>query len=130
MSKQAFFIFRAVAIFITIVIFLFLSLFMIIDFVIVFPMNKYILFFYGTVMLVCLFSLLGTVFTKFRKVCYVIFAVSFAFYLAMYNFNAAVIDEHGADRCLDSGKGVWDYQEHRCRTDCWHWSWEKGCEKE
>ena len=130
MSKQAFSIFRAFTVLITMVIFLFLSLFMVIDFVIVFPMNKYILFFYGTVMLVCLFSLLGTMFAKFCKVCYVAFFVSFTVYLAMYHFNTAVIDEHGADRCLDSGRGVWDYQEHRCRTDCWHWSWEKGCEKQ
>lgn len=64
------------------------------------------------------------------KICYVVFVVSFAIYLAMYHFNMAIIDEHGADRCLDAGKGVWDYKEHRCRTDCWRWSWEKGCEKE
>ena len=130
MSKQVFSISRVVTIFITTIIFLFLSLFMVIDFVMVFPMNKYILFIYGIDMIVCLFSLLGTMFVKFRKICYVVFVVSFAIYLAMYHFNMAIIDEHGADRCLDAGKGVWDYKKHRCRTDCWRWSWEKGCEKE
>ncbi len=129
MSKQAFVIFRAMTVFITMVVFLFLLLFMVMDFVIVFPMNKYLLVLYGAVMLVCLFSLLGTMFIKLRKVCYVVFVISFMLYLAMYHFSEAIADEHGADRCLDSGNGVWDYQEHRCRTDCWHWSWETGCEK-
>ncbi len=34
------------------------------------------------------------------------------------------------DHCLDSGKGVWDYNERRCRTDCWKWDDKLGCLKE
>ena len=30
--------------------------------------------------------------------------------------------------CIDSSK-VWDYNEHRCRTDCWKWDTEHGCYK-
>lgn len=39
----------------------------------------------------------------------------------------AIKEAHDADVCLDSGRGVWDYDAHRCRTDCYHWSKEKGC---
>ena len=30
--------------------------------------------------------------------------------------------------CIDSSK-VWDYNEHRCRADCWKWDKEHGCYK-
>lgn len=29
--------------------------------------------------------------------------------------------------CLDLSQGVWDYDEQRCRTDCWKWDKEHGC---
>ena len=34
------------------------------------------------------------------------------------------------ETCLDLGNGVWDYAEHRCRTDCVTWNKEQGCVKE
>ena len=32
------------------------------------------------------------------------------------------------DSCLDSGN-VWDYNENRCRNDCWNWNKINGCIK-
>ena len=129
MSKQAFNILKIIIIFTKITIFVLLLLLMGIDFVIVLGINKYLLYLYGLIMLVCLFSFLGTMFSKIRKICYIVFILNFNIYIAMYNFNIEIKDAHGIDKCLDSGQGVWDYQEHRCRADCWHWSWEKGCMK-
>jgi len=47
----------------------------------------------------------------------------------MYNFIEDIKEQHLVDGCMDLGN-VWDYKEHRCRTDCWRWTFEKGCEKE
>ena len=31
------------------------------------------------------------------------------------------------DSCLDSGKGVWDYDQKRCRHDCLKWTEREKC---
>ncbi len=108
---------------------IFLILVMGMDYYIARDVNQYILYTYIGVMFVCICSLLLTLCSKIRKTSYIIFAISFIAYLAMGKIP--IIEEsHHAEACLDSGRGVWDYDEHRCRTDCYHWSKETGCLKE
>ena len=92
------------------------------------PINIYLLSFYALVMAVCLIAFVLTFFAKIRKISYIIFFCSFGGYVAL-NFIPEIKDKFSIDACLDAGHGVWDYNEHRCRTDCWHWSKETGCEK-
>ena len=47
----------------------------------------------------------------------------------MYNFVPNIKEQHLIDGCMDLGN-VWDYNEHRCRTDCWKWDDKLGCLKE
>jgi len=32
-----------------------------------------------------------------------------------------------AQLCLESGRGVWDYDQNICREDCYKWTKEEGC---
>ena len=102
---------------------------MLIDWMIVQPIPHHILYTYGFVMFVCLASFGLTIFPKIRKICYILFFISLVAYICMYNFTPNIKEQHLVDGCMDLGN-VWDYNEHRCRTDCWRWTFEKGCEKE
>ncbi len=100
-----------------------------IDVLLTIGISQYLLIFYILNALICLFSFIGTFFSKYRQISYLIFLGSLLIYLIL-NGIPQVSDKFNADKCLDSGIGVWDYNEHRCRTDCWRWTFEKGCEKE
>ncbi len=108
---------------------IFLILVMGVDYYIVRDVNQYILYTYLGVMFVCLCSLFLTLFSKIKKISYLICVISFIIYLVMGKIPA-IKEAHDADACLDSGHGVWDYDEHRCRSDCYHWSKERGCLKD
>ncbi len=99
------------------------------DYVILYGINPKLLYTYKLLMFVCSISFLGTFFPKIRKICYIIFTISFTVYI-LFHWLPEIKEGYDADACLDSGRGVWDYDEHRCRTDCYHWSREKGCLKE
>lgn len=99
-----------------------------IDWVIVQSIPKSILYSYGFVMFVCLASLGLTILPKIRKLCYILFLISLTIYICMYNFVPDIKEQHLIEKCMDMSN-VWDYNEHRCRTDCWRWTDEKGCEK-
>ena len=116
-------------IFIKLFILFIMSSLMIIDWMIVQSTPQYILSIYGFVMFVCLTSFGLTIFSKIRKISYILFSISLTIYICMYNFVPDIKEKHLIDACMDLGN-VWDYKEHRCRTDCWRWSLEKGCEKE
>ena len=79
--------------------------------------------------IICLLSLLTTFIQKIRRVSYLIMAFFLITYFVIQNFVPSLKEAHLSISCLESGQGVWDYNEHRCRTDCWRWSFEKGCEK-
>ena len=78
----------------------------------------------------CLLCLLGTFIQKIRKISYILAISFFIIYLSLQHFVPSFKEAHQSMACLESGHGVWDYKEHRCRTDCWRWTYEKGCEKE
>lgn len=96
------------------------------DYYVVRDVDGLVLYVYIGAMFVCIGALFLTMIPKIRKVSYILFAVGVVFYLAMGGYPA-IKEAHEADRCLDSGGGVWDYVEHRCRRDCYHWSRETGC---
>lgn len=100
-----------------------------VDLLLTIGINQYLLIVYVFNIIVCLFSFVGTFYVKKQKVFYVIFFSSVFLYIAL-NFIPEVSDKILADKCLDSGNGVWDYKEHRCRTDCWKWDDKLGCLKE
>ena len=79
--------------------------------------------------LICLLSLLTTFIQKIRVASYLIMGFSLITYFVIQNFVPSLKEAHQSTNCLESERGVWDYKEHRCRIDCWHWSFEKGCEK-
>ena len=99
------------------------------DFVIVLPNMDLGVFLYILVMLVCLVSFIGVIFFKNKKRYYLMFACVMLIYILMYNFLISIVDAHGSDRCLDND-GVWDFEQHICRTDCWMWDDKLGCLKE
>lgn len=102
---------------------------MAVDWTIVQSIPHHILNIYSLVMFVCLASFGLTIFPKIKKICYIVFFISLITYICMYNFIDDIKEQHLIDSCMDLGN-VWDYKEHRCRTDCWRWTFEKGCEKE
>lgn len=102
---------------------------MLIDWMIVYTVPQHILYTYGFVMFVCLVSFGLTMFSKIRKISYIIFFLSLIIYICMYNFVPDIKEQHLIDGCMDLGN-VWDYNEHRCRTDCWKWDYKLGCLKE
>ena len=112
-----------------IAIFLLLLVFFAIDFFIAFSITEYSFVIYGIVMVICLTSFAATFFASIRKVSYIIFAISFIIYLLMFFYYPPIVERQAIDRCFDSGSGVWDYNEHRCRADCWKWDKEHGCYK-
>ena len=112
-----------------IAIFLPLLVFFAVDFFIAFSITEYSFIIYGIVMVICLISFAATFFASIRKVSYIIFAISFIIYLLMFFYYPPIVERHAIDRCFDSGSGVWDYNEHRCRADCWKWDKEHGCYK-
>ena len=79
--------------------------------------------------IICLLSILTTFIQKIRRVSYLIMAFFLITYFVIQNFVPSLKEAHLSISCLESKRGVWDYKEHRCRTDCWRWSFEKGCEK-
>ena len=89
-----------------------------------------VLFAYAFVMLVCFISLGYAFFFRFRykRILYIISGVFFIGYCAMNNLVSGIYEARRVSFCLQNGQ-VYDYNEHRCRTDCWHWSKETGCEK-
>lgn len=91
--------------------------------------DKYLHYSYGFVMFVCSFSFLSTFFARYRKVAYIVFFCSFAVYLLMNKIPPIKI-VHDSIACLETGQGVWDYEQNICRSDCWHWDREHGCYKE
>ncbi len=116
-------------IFIISVLLAFLIPVMAVDYYLARHINQYILYTYAGVMFVCISSLFFSIFAKLKRIYHLIFIISFAFYL-LFRQIPEIKEAYNADACLDSGRGVWDYDEHRCRTDCYHWSKEKGCLKE
>lgn len=91
--------------------------------------NKTILIIYRSVMFVSLLSLFLTIFPKLHNISLGLFIISFTVYIYMYNNVAEIVEQHLIDGCMDIGN-VWDYNEHRCRTDCWKWDEKLGCLKE
>lgn len=89
-----------------------------------------VLFAYTFVMLVCFISLGCAFFFRFRyeRILYIISVVSFIGYCAMNNLVSGIYEARTVSFCLQNGQ-VYDYNEHRCRSDCRHWSKETGCEK-
>ncbi len=102
---------------------------MLIDWMIVHTAPRNILYSYSFVIFVCLTSFGLTIFSKIRKICYIIFFLSLITYICMYNLVPDIKEQHLIDGCMDLGN-VWDYNEHRCRTDCWKWDNKLGCLKE
>jgi len=101
-----------------------------IDVLIVYDEGSYWFWIYATVVAVCIGALLVSFFVKIRKQAYIVFVVSLVMVISMAWLVPDIREQHGASACLDSEHGVWDYDEHRCRTDCWRWTRENGCEKE
>ena len=98
------------------------------DSVIVSPMqNIYVLIFYESLMLINIIALAVTLFKKNNRKVYLVFVLSLAAYILSYFYLIPVVEQHGADRCLDSGRGVWDYNRHECRQDCLTWNKDVGC---
>ena len=116
-------------IFIKLFVLFFMFALMLIDWTIVHSVPQHILYTYGFVIFVCLISFGLTMFSKIRKTCYIIFFLSLITYICMYNFVPNIKEQHLIDGCMDLGN-VWDYNEHRCRTDCWKWDDKLGCLKE
>ena len=100
------------------------------DFIITLPEFDFAILIYIITMLTCIISFVCSFVNKIKKTSYIIFLFSLLLYVLMNIFSVSVTDSHNADRCLDSGNGVYDFEQHKCRTDCWHWSKEKGCLKE
>lgn len=126
MNKQT--LQRVKYIFVICVLLGFLILVMAMDYYLARHINQYLLYTYIGVMFVCVISLFLTIFIKIRKTSYIIFIISFIIYI-LFHWVPEIKEGYDADACLDSGHGVWDYDEHRCRTDCYHWSKERGCLK-
>ncbi len=89
-----------------------------------------VLFAYAFVMLVCFISLGYAFFFRFRykRILYIISGVFFIGYCAMNNLVSGIYEARMVSFCLQNGQ-VYDYNEHRCRIDCRHWSKETGCVK-
>ena len=68
---------------------------MLIDWMIVYTVPQHILYIYGFVMFVCLVSFGLTMFSKIRKISYIIFFLSLIIYICMYNF----VPDIKADAC-------------------------------
>ena len=100
------------------------------DIITTLPEFDFAILIYITTMPMCLFAFVCSFIHKIKKISYIIFSLSLSLYVLMNIFSVSVTDSHNADRCLDSDKGVYDFEQHKCRTDCWHWSKEKGCLKE
>ena len=77
-----------------------------------------VLFAYAFVMLVCFISLGCAFFFRFRykRILYIISVVSFIGYCAMNNLVSGIYEARTVAFCLQNGQ-VYDYNEHRCRTD-------------
>ncbi len=86
-------------------------------------------YFYGTVMSVCLFSFLCTFFYKYQKIAYIVFFLSFTVFFLMGKIPL-IKEVYDSLSCLEAEKGVWDYDRHECRHDCWRWDKEHGCYKD
>ncbi len=114
-----------------IAILIFLFLWFCYDSVIVFPAPQlYALVVYYSIMLLCIFAFIATFFKRFRRKGYILFGGAMIIYCGLWFNFVPIIDQHGADRCLDSEQGVWDYDRHECRQDCWRWDKEHGCYKD
>lgn len=89
-----------------------------------------VLFAYAFVMLICFISLGCAFFFRFRykRILYIISGVFFIGYCAMNNLVSGIYEARMVSFCLQKGQ-VYDYNEHRCRSDCQHWSKEIGCVK-
>ncbi len=89
-----------------------------------------VLFAYAFVMLICFISLGCAFFFRFRykRILYIISGVFFIGYCAMNNLVSGIYEARKVSFCLQKGQ-VYDYNEHRCRIDCRHWSKETGCVK-
>lgn len=120
-------LYKCLELIVKLAIFCILSLWFGYDFIIVFLMPLYMLIIYGCVMAGCLLSLLVIIFFRKHKMSYFYFAVFLGIYIVLFLYAPPVVEQHLADRCIDSGHGVWDYQEHRCRQDCLKWTTEQGC---
>ena len=101
----------------------------ILDFIFIYDYNIYFVIFYIAVMLTCLFSYILSFFNVYKKSSYRVLGIFGVLYMIL-NFVSPASDKLAIDHCLDSGKGVWDYNERRCRTDCWKWDDKLGCLKE
>lgn len=77
-----------------------------------------VLFAYAFVMLVCFISLGCAFFFRFRykRILYIISVVSFIGYCAMNNLVSGIYETRTVAFCLQNGQ-VYDYHEHRCRSD-------------
>ena len=77
-----------------------------------------VLFAYAFEMLVCFISL-GCAFffrCRYKRILYIISVVSFIGYCAMNNLVSGIYEARTVAFCLQNGQ-VYDYNEHRCRTD-------------
>ena len=77
-----------------------------------------VLFAYAFVMFVCFISLGYAFFFRFRykRILYIISGVFFIGYCAMNNLVSGIYEARMVSFCLQNGQ-VYDYNEHRCRTD-------------
>lgn len=92
--------------------------------------NKYLQYIYGLIMFVCVLMFFLSFFANIRKIAYVLFGITLICYISMNSFVFEIWEARNSIGCLEAGDGVWDYDEHRCRTDCWKWDKEHGCYKE
>ena len=101
----------------------------ILSYIDIYGINKYLQYSYGLIMLVCLCSFLGSFYGRWRKWSYIIFFSTLAAFFMM-NRIPEIKQRYDSITCLETGRGVWDGNEHRCRADCVTWNAKDGCVKD
>lgn len=83
----------------------------------------------NVLLLICLSAFILTFFAKIRKKAYKTFCISVIIYIIFFCFFPSIPIRIAIDKCGDSEKGVWDYEQSICRQDCYKWDKEYGCYK-
>ncbi len=108
--------------------FLFMTLIFGVDMLIIAKAPKILWGIYLGIGLTCLCAFIGTFFKKTREISWRVWIMSLLLYIA-FGFEPTIKEQKDIEACLDDGN-VWDDDERKCRTDCWRWTKENGCETE
>ena len=101
----------------------------IINYVDIKEVDKYLHYTYAMTMFFCAASFMGTFFKKYRKFSYIVFFVFLGVFFLMGQIPS-IKEIQDSITCLEAEQGVWDYEHHECRHDCWKWDKEHSCYKE